>query len=440
MRMNVVPLHGTSSPERAKPVSLPPIVAAIDVGSTKICCMIARVVISEDAGGKRPKLKILGIGHHAATGLKGGVVVNLDEAERSIRLAVDAAERMAQCSIHDVYVNVSGGRPQCYSHKGSVRVRDQIVSDGDTGAAIADAMRKVNANGKVLLHASPVQYDLDDAKGIDDPRGMFGEQLDVDVNAVVVEPSAMRNLSLVVERCHLNVKGFVMSPYAAGRAVLAADEMELGVTLIDMGGATTSVAVFYGGRLIFADVLSIGGYHITRDLAQGLSTTIAHAERIKTLYGSGLASIYDDRETISVPLLGERGVDKINQVPRSMLTGIIRPRLEEKFEIVRDCLENSPVAGKAGHRIVLSGGASQLTGMREAAGQMLDGQIRMGSIPAIAGLPESAKTSSFAVVTGLLQYAINPDRHTARLISYPQEQEQGNGYFSRVGKWIKGSF
>ncbi len=438
--MNVVPLHGTRPHSRGNGPQKTGIIAALDVGSTKVCCLIAKVEPPSRNSVSGPKIKILGVGHHAARGIRAGAVVNVEEAERSIRLAVDAAERMAQVSIAEVYVSIAGGLPNSISYSSKVDVAGEVIGQGDVSAVTGQAMRQASAAGKVLLHASAVHYSVDDARGVRDPLGMHGSKLGVDINAVLVEPGAMHNLAMVVERCHLSVAGFVIAPYAAGRSVLVSDEIELGTTLIDMGGATTSVAVFYDGNLVYGDVLPIGGHHVTKDLARGLSTTIAHAERMKTLYGSALPSIYDDREMISVPVLGERGVDAINQVPRSMLTGIIRPRLEEIFEIVRDRLEQSPVANKMGRQMVLCGGASQLTGMREAAGQIMSRNIRMASPVGFSGLPDSSKSPAFSVATGLLSYALDPDYHMTELLEFSRETVKSTRYLNRVGRWIKESF
>ena len=438
--MNVVSLHGNRPTGRGNGPQKTGIIAALDVGSTKVCCLIAKIEPPSQNATSGPKIKILGVGHHAARGIRAGAVVNIEEAERSIRLAVDAAERMAQVSIGEVYVNVAGGQPSSICYSGAVTIENDVITQSDVNEAIGVAMRQAKVAGRILLHASPMQYCVDDAKGVKDPVGMYGARLGVDVNAVLVEQGSMHNLAMVIERWHLSVAGFVIAPYAAGRSVLVKDEIELGTTLVDMGGATTSVAVFHDGNLIYGDVLPIGGHHVTKDLARGLSTTIAHAERMKTLYGSALPSIYDDRELISVPILGERGVDAINSVPRSMLTGIIRPRLEEIFEMVQDRLEQSPVAHKLGRQMVLCGGASQLTGMREAAGQILSRNIRMAGPSGFAGLPDSSKSPAFSVATGLLAYALEPDHHMAQMIAFSQEDVKSTHYINRVGRWIRESF
>jgi cell division protein FtsA len=270
---------------------------------------------------------------------------------------------------------------------------------------------------------------------------MFGETLSLDLGVVTVEPPHLKNLGLAVERAHLSIAGFVIAPYAAARAVLAEDEKTLGVTLVDMGGATTSFAIFHDGNLVSADVLPVGGQHITNDIARGLSTTIAHAERMKTLWGSALASAVDEREMISVPLLGERGVDTVQQVPKSMLTGIIRPRLEETFELLRAKLEASGAQNLAGRRLVLTGGASQLNGVREVAAQWLDRQVRMGSPAHVQGMPESAHSPGFAVCAGLLNYALKPDAHYVLPKSKADAVARAqSGYVWRMGRWIAESF
>jgi cell division protein FtsA len=420
------------------------LVAALDVGSTKISCLIAEVLParhrsaeSEDAH----SLKVLGVGHQISRGVRAGAIINVDEAERAIRLAVDAAERMAQRHISEIYVNVSGGRPQSRLHSGTVATHAGQVTSHDMSEVLNAALASVDPGRRSILHISPCQYHLDDARGIPDPTGLFGDRLTLDLGVVTVEAPNLKNLAMAVERAHLGVAGFVVSPYAAARAVLADDECELGVTLVDMGGAVTSFAVFHDGNLVFADVVPLGGQHITNDIARGLSTTIAHAERMKTLWGSALASTVDEREMISVPLLGERGVDTVQQVPKSMLTGIIRPRLEEIFELLRHKLENSGTAHLAGRRLVVTGGASQLNGVREVASQWLDRQVRLGAPAHITGMPESAHSPGFAVCAGLLSHALKPDRRYDLPKTKAEEVRRAQaGYVRRMGRWIVDSF
>jgi cell division protein FtsA len=441
--MTVVQLHGKGG-SRNGPVAKGGVVAALDIGSTKISCLIAEAVAPKHRpadGDDHNGLRILGIGHQLSRGVRAGAIVSVDEAERAIRLAVDAAERMAQRSIADVYVNVSGGRPQSRLHSATHPTQTGQVSPRDMETVLAAALAQVDPGRRAVLHLTPVQYHLDDARGVREPLGMFGTTLGIDLGVVTVEPAHLRNMSLAIAHAHLGVAGFVMAPYAAARSVLAEDELSLGVTLIDMGGATTSFAVFHEGHLVSADVIPLGGQHITNDIARGLTTTIAHAERMKTLWGSALASQIDEREMIAVPLLGERGVDTVQKVPKSMLTGIIRPRIEETFELLRDRIEACGAAHLGGRRVVITGGASQLTGVREVAAQWLDRQVRMGSPAHIAGMPEAAHSPGFAVCAGLLQHALRPDPQFALPKAKAEEFARAQqSYVRRMGRWIAESF
>jgi cell division protein FtsA len=414
------------------------LVAALDVGTTKIACLIAEVLRPKQAG-EAAQLKIRGFGHQASRGVKAGVVVDLEAADRVIRLTVDAAERMAGKTVGEVVVGVAGGRPRCDTFTGETRIMTNDVGAVDKQRAVSSALQKLDPGQRFVLHTAPVQYHIDDAHGVREPLGMFGQKLSVDVNAVTIEPGPLRNLALAVGRCHLEINDYVIAPYAGARAVLVEDEFALGSTYIEMGGGTTGIAAFHDGKLVFADVVPVGGQHITNDIARGLSTSIAHAERLKTLYGSALAAMNDERETLAVPLLGERGVDKIHQVPRSALVAIIRPRVEEILEIVRDRIAASPFGRLAGHQVVIGGGASQLTGIREVAAQILNRPVRSGAQGPNHAMPESARSPSFAVAAGLLNYALKPDRAMGLWGLEPHRSPGGN-YISRVGKWIKESF
>jgi cell division protein FtsA len=441
--MAVVQLHGKSA-GRGSGSDRQSIIAALDIGSSKISCLIAESLPAKHkmpGGAERKSLKILGLGHQVSRGVRNGSIVDVDQAERAIRLCVDAAERMAQQAISEVFVNVSGGRPQSTCYSGLIAIEGSGVSPRDIDTVISSAVAKIPASRRTVLHLAPIQYQIDDAKGIAAPLGMHGERLAVELGVVTVDSAHLRNLALAIERAHLQVSSYVIAPYAAGKSVLAEDETVLGTILVEMGGATTGISIFHEGNLIFADSIPIGGMHVTHDIARGLSTTVAHAERMKTLWGSALGTSTDERDMLSVPLLGERGADTVQKVPRSMLTGIIRPRIDEIFEFVADRLNQCPVAHLGGHRVVLSGGASQLTGVCEVAGLWLGRQVRAGIPVPVSGMPDAGRNSGFSVAAGLLAYGLKPDQHcvipaqaAASLAQAPQ------GYVRRVGRWIADSF
>jgi cell division protein FtsA len=435
--MTVVQMHGKGAADKR-------LLAALDIGSSKISCVIAESFVPRHRvapGMEKNSLRVLGVGHQQSRGIKAGAIIDADEAERVIRLAVDAAERMAQRSIGEVYVNVSGGRPQSFCHTGSISLQHGVVAPRDIDKAIAAAVTQVDARRRAILHIAPSCYALDGARGHAPPIGMHGEKLSIDLGVVTVDTAHLRNLGMVIERAHLSVAGHVIAPYAAGRAVLADDEMELGTILLEIGGSTTSYSVFHEGRQIFSDSVPVGGMHITNDIARGLSTTVAHAERMKTLWGAALSANGDELDMLSVPQLGERGVDTVQKVPRSMLTSIIRPRVDEIFEMVALRLERCPVAHLAPQNAVLSGGASQLPGMREVAGSWLNRQVRLAAPMPLQGMPDAISNPGFSVVLGLLTYGLKPDKHYAipakAAASLAQAQQS---YVARVGRWIADSF
>jgi cell division protein FtsA len=419
--------------------AVPTTLASLDIGSTKICCVIAEAMPNKhkSLADVQPALKVLGFGQTASRGIKAGSIINVDEAERAIRLAVDAAERMAERHINAVHVNVSGGKPYSQVTRGQVQSTTGVISPRDADNAVSAAIATVDVGQRQVLHLMPVTFGLDGVESADVPMGLHGASLTTEMGVVTVDPAALRNLSLTVERCHLSISGFAVSPYAAARGVLASDERSLGSIVIDMGGGTTSVAIFKHGKLAAAFVIPIGGMQVTSDVAQGLSTSLAHAERMKTMFGAVWPTGYDDREMLAVPLVGERGVDTVQKVPRSTLSAIIKPRIEEIFDLVIRRLSDNPQLVAAAGRIVLTGGASQLPGLRELAQAMFGRQVRLGQPQPQAGMPEMARSNGFAAAFGLLGLAANPDK----LYAMPQAAQAAIDrsqltYAQRVGRWL----
>lgn len=407
------------------------VIAALDVGTTKVCCFIAT---TDDHG----QLQISGVGHHRASGLRNGQVVNMDEAEASIRAAVDAAEQMANERIDQAFVNVTCGSPRSSQVDVELAVSGHEIKDIDVRRIMETAGGHFDAADRDLIHCIPTGYSIDGANGIIDPRGMHGEKLGVNIHLVTAALGQSRNLSTVIERCHLDIQDKVVSAYASGLACLVEDEKELGVTVIDMGGGTTSVAVFQEGHIEFVETIPIGGNHVTSDIAKGLSTPVAKAERLKTVYGSVVQTPSDTRELLKVPLVGEDDEESANEVPKSMLVQIIQPRLEETFELVRGALDASGYGQVAGRRVVITGGASQLEGVRDLAELVLDKQVRLGRPRMIKGLPESVSGPAFATAAGLLRFAVN--EHVSLPDMAAIETVNKRGGFGRIGQWLKENF
>lgn len=409
------------------------VIAALDVGSSKIACFIARVV--DDEG----NLEVLGVGHQESRGVKSGKVVNLSLTETAIRQAVHAAENMAAQELkgyplQEVVVSVSGALSRSDLLSVDVDVSGQDVSHLDVSRAMNRAQERGLQPGRELIHTIAAFYALDGNEGIRDPIGMVGEELRADIHLISGELAVLSNLATPIEKSHLDISALCSSAYAAGLASLVEDEMDLGCTLIDMGGGVTSIAAFQGGSLIYTDAIPIGGQHVTNDIAKIMTTSTADAERIKTLYGSAIASGTDEGELIDVPRVGEEGLNRLKHVARSELIGIIQPRLEEIFEHVRAKLEDSGVAPLVGRRVVLTGGASQLPAMRELAQRVLGKQVRLGRPIRINGLADAVSSPAFATTAGLLTYFADHAHEMPAQIKSEGDQE---GAWPKMKRWLK---
>jgi cell division protein FtsA len=436
-------LHYGLTP-KMKPISprRTALVAALDVGSSKVACLIARLrphppqqVLTR----RSHAVEVVGYGHAAARGTKAGGVVNLAQAEEAIRQAVDGAERMASVEIESVVLSISAGRLASDLFAAEIGIAGSAVSAGDIGRVLSAGNRHSLREGRAVLHSLPIGYSIDGDNGIRDPRGMLGLRFGVDMHVATTDVAAARNLMLVVERCHLAVEAMVASPYVAGLSVLADDEADLGAAVVDMGAGATTVAVFLGGRFMHSEGFALGGHNVTLDIARGLNASVADAERIKTFYGSALVGGSDERDMITVPPVGDER-EQAQFVPRSALVHIIKPRVEEILEMVRDRLAASPFAAEARGRVILTGGASQITGLPELAARILGRPVRIGRPLGISGLPDAAKGAAFAAATGLLVYpqAAHLEYFETRNRRY--QMNGAGGYFARVGQWLRESF
>jgi cell division protein FtsA len=403
------------------------LIAALDIGTTKVSCLIAKA----EAG--MPQVQ--GIGHQISRGVRGGTIVDLEAAGTSVMNAVHAAEEMAGETIEGVVANLSGGFSASRIIKAEIGVAGHEIGDAQLQRVLEQGYLLREAGDRQIIHSVPVGFSIDDSRGIRDPRGMLGERLGVNMNVVTARAAGVRNHSAAIGRGHLAVDALVVSPYAAGLSCLVEDEIDLGVTVIDMGGGTTTIGVFFDGNLIFADSIPVGGGHVTNDIARGLSTTVAHAERMKTLFGGAISASSDERETLAVPQLGEEDEGHVTHVPKSLLVGIIAPRIEETFELVRDRLESSGFDKIAGRRVVLTGGACQLQGAREFAGLILDKQVRIGRPLRVQGLAEATAGPAFSTTVGLLHFALSERAEIAR--AGHRRSRQGNGLFGRLGHWLR---
>ncbi len=401
------------------------LVAALDIGTSKIICLIGRA--------EPGSLRVTGAALRESQGMRSGTVVDVQRAEDSIREAVAAAENHADARIQNVLISVNCGSPQSITTRAAMSLDGAVVSDRHLQELLRQAREMSRRDDHEIIQSAPISYVVDEARGVRDPRGMFSQRLGVSLHAVAVKPSPLQNLRLAVERCHLSIAGALVGPYASGLSTLSRDEMQLGATVIDMGGGTTSIAVFMEGELVYADVVPLGGTHVTADLARMLAAPLSAAERLKTLYGAALGDIETSTDIVSVPQMGEDEEEHAFRVPRSMLTRIIQPRLEEILLEVQTRLKASGFDVAAGRRAVLTGGASQVAGTRELAQRVLNKQVRLGRPQTFAGLPAAGAGPDYATALGLLMAGATmpPEALNPELAADTEEKKPG-GFFRRL--------
>jgi cell division protein FtsA len=411
------------------------VVAAIDVGSSKIVCMIARLSACspfEALPRRTHRIEVLSAAHNNSRGMKAGNVSNAGHVQEMVRNAVDLAERKTGLRVESAIVSMSGGRIASELLQSSVDVIGAVSRD-DVSRVLAAATRNAVRQGRATLHSLPTGYSVDAMSGIADPRNMVTRCLGAEVHVVSTEIAAARNLMLALESCHVATQAIVMSAYAAGLSALADDEADLGAVVIDMGAETTTIAAFSKGRFVWADGFALGGLHLTRDLARGLGAKISDAERIKTSYG-----ILPSGDMINMQKLDTNGPQAPRYLLRSAVVHMIQPRIEEILEIIHDRLAASPIATSVPGQVVLTGGASQLPGLCELASRVLHRPVRIGRPFGIVGLPRTLLGPASAVVAGLLVYPevahleyFNP-RHIRRT--------SPTGYIAEVGQWLRENF
>lgn len=371
------------------------IIAGLDIGSSKIACFIAEL-------GDDNTPQVIGYGTCASHGIKRGMVVDMDATERAIREAVGMAEEMADMTVSQVFVSIGGVHLRSHVTDGLVVLGNHEINQSDLNKVAEVACAKHVEGDRQIIHSLPMKYVLDDQLDIRDPRGMMGSRLEADVNIITAAKAPVRNIIRCVQRCNLDVAGQVVSPYASALSTLIEDERELGVALVDIGGGTCDIAIYDHEQMVYAAVVPVGGNHITSDIARGLSTPLYQAERIKTLYGSAMASLVESDTNIDIPHVGEDEDNMTGHITRSQLAGIIQPRCEEILEMVRAEIEKSGFENSIGRRVVLTGGTSQLQGFRQLAEMVLDKQVRVAKPSGLGGLTSMSSAPQFATVSGLV--------------------------------------
>ncbi|MDD2318915.1 MAG: cell division protein FtsA [Geobacteraceae bacterium] len=397
------------------------LIVGLDIGTTKICAIVGNV--TEDG------VDIVGIGTSPSRGLRKGVVINIETTVASIKKAVEEAELMAGCEIKSVYAGIAGGHIKGFNSQGVIAIKNREVSPDDVRRVIDAAKAIAIPMDREVIHILPQEFIIDDQDGIREPLGMSGVRLEARVHIVTGAVASAQNIIKSCNRAGLDVADIVLEQLASSEAVISPEEKEIGVALVDIGGGTTDIAIFVDGAIKHTSVLSLGGNHLTNDIAVGLRTPMAEAEKIKQKYGCCYTSMVGKDETIEVPSVGGR---KPRVLSRQLLAEILEPRMEEIFTLVNREIVKSGFEDQIASGVVLTGGTSILEGMPELAEQIFNLPVRRGVPQEIGGLVDVVNSPVYATGVGLVVYGSK----NQGIREFPTVQSDDN-VFRRVARRMK---
>jgi cell division protein FtsA len=404
------------------------IIAGLDIGTSKIVALIAEIT---PAG----TMEIIGMGCHPSRGLKRGVVVDIEATVQSIQRAVQEAELMAGCEVRSVYTGIAGSHVRSLNSHGIVAIRDSEVSQADVERVLDAAKAVVIPADQKILHVLPQEFMIDNQGNIREPVGMAGVRLEARVHIVTSAMSATQNIIKCVRRCGLEVNDIILEQLASSHAVLADDEKDLGVCLVDIGGGTTDIAVFSDGAIQYTAVIPIAGDQVTNDIAMALRTPTKAAETIKMQYGCAFSELASTGQMIDVLSVNERPGRKISV---KALADVISARYEELFSLVRHELRRSGFDEMLAAGMVLTGGASSVHGALELAEMSFEMPVRQGFVPAIPGLPDTMTSPSWATAVGLLLHGFQQQHEGG--YNAPMLPRNANGIWTKMRQWFDGNF
>lgn len=407
------------------------VVTVLDVGTSKICCLMVRF-------GSDDRPEVIGMGYAPAKGISAGAIVNLDQATECIRSALSQVEKQAERQIGNVIVNISSTQLKSRHIQKEIEISEgKPITANDVRRLVDGVIASCLAEGEEVIHSFPLSYTVDKEQGVTDPRGLYGYRLGVHMHIITLPESQSRNLVAVLDRCHVSIDMKVATPYASALATVTEEEKEVGVSAIDFGAGTTSVAIFMDGGLVHLDIIPQGGNILTKDITRGLSTSFSVAERLKTLHGAAFLSPRDGLDRLIVPVLGEEGTNL--QVPHSDLISIIIPRVEEILESVGKVFDRYPYFIVATKHMVLNGGGSMLLGIKEKSAGLLGGTVRLGKAETIRGLSAQFEPYTFSTCIGLLKYAMIKEKSLLNE-KFTTQPAQKQGLFGKVMQWLVQNF
>jgi cell division protein FtsA len=402
------------------------LIVALDIGTSKVACLVADL-------GPDGTLEILGMGSHESRGLKKGVVVNIESTVAGIQRALEEAELMADCKIASAFVGIAGSHIRSFNSTGMVAIKEREVTALDVDRALETA-RAVNIpTDQQILHVLRQEFIIDGQEDVREPIGMSGVRLEVKVHIVTGAVSAAQNIIKCVRRCGIEVNDLILQPLASSRAVLAEDEKDLGVCLVDIGGGTTDIAIFTHGAIRHTAVIPVAGDQITNDIAMALRTPTSDAESIKIRHGVALRQLADPNQMIEVPGIGERGSRSLS---RQTLAEVIEPRVEELYSLVQQVLRESGFEELLSSGIVLTGGSSVMQGMVELGEEIFHMPVRVGLPKYQGGLAEVVRNPRFATAVGLLQEGVSQVQHG----QLSRQSGSVKAVLGRMREWFQRNF
>ena len=402
-------------------------IVGLDIGTSKVVAIVGAI----SAEGI---LEIVGIGSHRSSGLKKGVVVNIESTVQSIQRAIEEAELMAGCQIHSVYAGIAGSHIRSMNSHGIVAIKDREVYPQDLERVIDAAQAVAIPADQKVLHILPQEFLIDEQDGVKEPLGMSGVRLEAKVHLVTCAVNAVQNIEKCIRRCGLEVEDVILEQLASSYAVLTEDEKELGVCMVDIGGGTSDIAIFTEGAIRHTGVIPIAGDQVTNDIAMALRTPTPHAEDIKIRYACALAKLTGVDETIKVPSVGDRDPRDLS---RQALAEVVEPRYDELFTLVQAELRRSGFEDLIAAGIVLTGGTSKMEGVIELAEEIFHMPVRLGAPQGVSGLVDIVNNPIYATGVGLLQYGMKQQQE-GRTTHYGKEA--GAGWWSKVKDWFQGNF
>jgi cell division protein FtsA len=414
------------------------LVAGLDIGSAYTTAIIAEVIGELP---KHPQIRVLGVGQSRTLGMRRGIVADIEETTRSIKKAVQDAERMAGVEVDAVYAGIAGEHVQANTSKGIVAINGEEIDQADVDRVNEVARAQVIGQDRELLHAIPQEYAVDKNDGINDPVGMIGMRLEVEMYLVTIGSSPAVNLRRSVERAGYHVRELVLEPLASALCVLTDDEKELGVALVEMGAGTTDIAIFHDGKIRHLGTINFGGNNVTSDIVHGLGVTQTDAEKLKERYGNAYEPLVKPGESIKLPSTVAQG-DR--HIPKELLAHIIHQRMDEIFDLVSRSINALGFANRLSAGVVLTGGAAAMQGAAELATDVFGTGVRVGSpVDKVQGLADSVDSPRFATVVGLAQYGAYRLHLSGPMASARRGAGGGNQvdrFARRVKDWLQDFF